>query len=54
MHPILHEILFTPMGWLLIAGTIIMLGIGIVLHLFIRNRMREEDQQHRGGQPTRS
>lgn len=47
MHPILHEILFTPMGWLLIAGTVIMFGIGIYLHLFIRNRMREEGQQRR-------
>lgn len=53
MHPILHEILFTPMGWLLIAGTVIMLGIGIFLHLFIRNRMREEDQLNRGGTTSR-
>ena len=45
MHPILQEMLFTPMGWLVIAGFIIMLGVSVYLHVFIRNRMREEDRQ---------
>lgn len=40
MHPVLVELLARPVGWLLIAGTLVMLGIGIGVPLFIRARER--------------
>ncbi|WP_168198953.1 hypothetical protein [Luteimonas granuli] len=42
MHPVLVELLARPVGWLLIAGTLIMVGIGIGVPLFIRSRERAE------------
>lgn len=41
MHPILHEILFTPMGWLLIAVVIATAFITGYLHWYIAKKMRE-------------
>ena len=49
MHPVLVELLARPVGWLLIAGTLVMLGIGIGVPLFIRARERSEAEQARGG-----
>lgn len=42
MHPILHEILFTPMGWLLIAVVIATAFITGYLHWYIAKKMRED------------
>lgn len=52
MHPVLVELLARPVGWLLIAGTLVMLGIGIGVPLFIRARERSEAEQARGGGRT--
>ncbi|MGY1458634.1 MULTISPECIES: hypothetical protein [unclassified Luteimonas] len=55
MHPILVELVARPVGWLLIGGTLIMLGIGIGVPLFIRSRERAEaeDAKRRGAPPPR-
>lgn len=54
MHPVLVEILARPVGWLLIAGTLIMIGIGIGVPIFIRYRERAEAAEAaRKGQATR-
>lgn len=55
MHPVLVELLARPVGWLLIGGTLIMLGIGIGVPLFIRSRERAEaeDAKRRGAPPPR-
>lgn len=45
MHPILHEILFTPMGWLLIGVTIVSFGIPLYLGWFFAKKIREEQAQ---------
>jgi len=42
MHPVLVELLMRPVGWMLIAGTLVMIGIGIGVPLFIRKRERAE------------
>ena len=42
MHPVLVELLARPVGWLLIGGTLVMIGIGIGVPLFIRSRERAE------------
>ncbi|GGK14934.1 hypothetical protein [Luteimonas terricola] len=45
MHPVLVEILARPVGWLLIGGTLIMIGIGFGVPLFIRSRERAEAEE---------
>lgn len=42
MHPVFVELFARPVGWLLIGGTLIMVGIGIGVPLFIRHRERVE------------
>lgn len=42
MHPILREMLYEPVGWLTIAGGLIILFMPLVTALFIRRRMRED------------
>ena len=42
MHPVFVELFARPVGWLLIGGTLIMVGIGIGVPLFIRYRERAE------------
>ncbi|WP_165942120.1 hypothetical protein [Luteimonas arsenica] len=53
MHPVLVELFARPVGWLLIAGTVIMLGIGIGVPLFIRSRERADaaEAKRRGKAP---
>ncbi|HWS78726.1 MAG TPA: hypothetical protein VN205_10185 [Thermomonas sp.] len=46
MHPILMEILARPVGWLAIGGSLVMVGVGLTLFLFVRRKIREEE---RGG-----
>ena len=50
MHPVLVELFARPVGWLLIGGTLIMIGIGVGVPLFIRARERAEeaDAKRRG------
>lgn len=51
MHPILREVLTEPVGWLTIAGALIMLAMPVATALFIRRRMREEaDTRSREGE----
>lgn len=53
MHPVLVEIVARPVGWLLIAGTLIMIGIAVGVPLFIRSRERAEAlEAKRKGEPT--
>lgn len=47
MHPVLVEIIARPVGWLLIAGTLIMIGIAVGVPLFIRSRERAEAREAR-------
>ena len=42
MHPILREVLTEPVGWLTIAGGLIILAMPVATALLIRRRMREE------------
>lgn len=44
MHPILMEILARPVGWLAIGGSIVMVGIGVAMFLFVRRKIREEER----------
>lgn len=44
MNPIIHELMTTPMGWLFIGGTLIMLGMTIGIPLFLRKKMRESEK----------
>lgn len=54
MHPVLVELFARPVGWLLIAGTLVMLGIGVGVPLFIRSRERAEARDaKRPGTPRR-
>ena len=46
MHPVLREILMEPVGWLAIGGSLVMVGVGVTLFLFVRRKIREEE---RGG-----
>lgn len=52
MHPVLVELFARPVGWLLIAGTLVMLGIGIGVPLFIRARERLEASDAKARQGT--
>ena len=45
MHPILREILMEPVGWLAIGGSIIMVGISVLVALFVRRKVREEEKK---------
>ena len=47
MHPILREILMEPVGWLAIGGSIVMVGIGVFVALFVRRKVREEEKKQR-------
>lgn len=39
MHPILTEILARPVGWLAIGGSIVMVGIGLAVFMFVRKQV---------------
>ena len=53
MHPVLVEILARPVGWMLIAGTLIMIGIAVGVPIFIRSRERAEaEEARRRGEST--
>ena len=45
MHPILREILMEPVGWLAIGGSIVMVGIGAFVALFVRRKVREDGKK---------
>ena len=45
MHPILHAILLEPVGWLAIGGSIIMVGTGLAVGLFVRGKVRAEERE---------
>jgi protein-S-isoprenylcysteine O-methyltransferase Ste14 len=45
MHPILHAILLEPVGWLAMGGSLIMVGTGIAVGLFVRNKVREQERE---------
>jgi len=45
MHPILREILMEPVGWLAIGGSIVTVGIGAFVALFVRRKMREDEKK---------
>ncbi len=47
MHPILREILMEPVGWLAIGGSIVMVGISVLVALFVRRKVREEEKKRR-------
>ena len=47
MHPILRDMLMQPVGWLTIAGALIILGIPLFTVLFIRRKMREDERNKR-------
>ena len=44
MHPIMMEIFTRPVGWLAIGGSIVMVGVGVSLFLFVRRKIREEER----------
>ena len=44
MHPILVEILTRPVGWLAIGGSLVMVGVGLVLFLFVRRQVQAEER----------
>ena len=44
MHPMLREMLMKPVGWLTIAGALIILGLPLFTVLFVRRRLREEEK----------
>lgn len=48
MHPVLREILLEPVGWLAIGGSVVMVSIAVVVALFVRRKMREEERGKRG------
>lgn len=52
MHPVFVELFARPVGWLLIGGTLIMVGIGIGVPMFIRYRERME--RDAAGRPDRA
>ena len=43
MHPIMMEIFTRPVGWLAIGGSLVMVGVGVSLFLFVRRKIREEE-----------
>jgi hypothetical protein len=45
MHPIWHAILFEPVGWLAIGGSVIMVGIALTVGLYVRSKVREEERR---------
>ncbi len=45
MHPILHAVLLEPVGWLAIGGSLIMVGTGIAVGLFVRSKVREQERE---------
>ena len=47
MHPVLVEIVARPVGWMLIGGTLIMIGIAVGVPLFIRYKERAEAAEAR-------
>lgn len=53
MHPVLVEIIARPVGWMLIGGTLIMIGIAVGVPLFIRYMERTEAAEaRRRGEPA--
>lgn len=47
MHPVLVEILTRPVGWLAIGGSLIMVGVGVALFLFVRKQVQAEERERR-------
>ena len=42
MHPILREIFMEPVGWMTLIGGLVIIGLPVVLGIFMRRKMREE------------
>ena len=34
----------SPVGWLAIGGSLVMVGVGVSLFLFVRRKIREEER----------
>ena len=47
MHPVFVEILTRPVGWLAIGGSLIMVGVGLALFLFVRKQVQSEERKQR-------
>lgn len=47
MHPILREIFMEPVGWMTIIGGLVIIGLPLVLGMFLRRKMREEQDDKR-------
>lgn len=45
MHPILRDMLMEPVGWLTISGGLVILGIPVFTVLFIRRKMRQDEEE---------
>lgn len=48
MHPVLVEMLQKPVGWLTLAGGIILIAMPFVVRAFIRKQMEAEARQKDG------
>lgn len=44
MHPILREIFLEPVGWLAIGGSLVMVGLGVALQIYLRKKIKEEER----------
>lgn len=47
MHPVFVEIFTRPVGWLAIGGSLIMVGVGLALFLFVRKQVQSEERRQR-------
>ena len=47
MHPVIVEIFTRPVGWLAIGGSLIMVGVGLALFLFVRKQVQSEERKQR-------
>ena len=47
MHPVIVEIFTRPVGWLAIGGSLIMVGVGLALFLFVRKQVQSEERRQR-------
>lgn len=47
MHPILVEMFSKPVGWLTIVGAILLFGTPVAIFLFVRRKMRQEEEASR-------
>jgi protein-S-isoprenylcysteine O-methyltransferase Ste14 len=44
MHPMLRELLMEPVGWMTIIGLAIMFGTALVVAVYVRRKIREEER----------